>query len=131
MKLIQLVQINNLFKPDMKFKDIQVGYKVMKFLKSIEDDIVFYNTKITEIAQEYAEKDGDKLKTSENGSVILKKDKINEWNNKIIDLNNIEIQVNLPVFNLVDFSEFNFTLEELGILESLISEWIILKDKLF
>ena len=122
MKLINLIQINNLFKPDMKFKDIQVGYKVMKFLKSIEDDIVFYNTKITEIAQEYAEKDGDKLKTSENGSVILKKDKINEWNNKIIDLNNIEIQVNLPVFNLADFSEFNFTLEELGILESLISE---------
>ena len=30
MKLINLVKINNIFKPDMKFGDIQVGYKVMK-----------------------------------------------------------------------------------------------------
>ncbi len=122
MKLINLIQIKNVFKPDMKFKDIQVGYKVMKFLKSIENDTTFYDTKLTEIAQECAEKDGDKIKTAENGNLILAKDKISEWNNKITDLANIEIEVNLPSFKLEDFSECNFTLEELSILEILISE---------
>lgn len=122
MKLINLIQIKNVFKPDMKFKDIQVGYKVMKFLKSIENDTNFYDTKLTEIAQECAEKDGDKIKTTENGNLVLAKDKISEWNDKIADLANIEIEVTLPSFKLEDFSECNFTLEELSILEILISE---------
>jgi len=122
MKLINLIQIQKVFKPDMKFKDIQVGYKVMKFLKSIESDIIFYNNELTEIAQECAEKDGDKMKTTKNGELVLAKDKISEWNSKIDDLANIEIEVSLPSFKLEDFSQCNFTLEELSILESLISE---------
>lgn len=122
MKLINLIQIKNVFKPDMKFGDIQVTYKVMKFLKSIESDTTFYDTKLAEIAQECAEKDGDKIKTTENGNLVLAKDKISEWNDKVADLANIEIEVNLPYFKLEDFSECDFTLEELSILESLISE---------
>ena len=122
MKLIKLIQIKNVFKPDMKFKDIQVGYKVMKFLKSIESDTTFYDTKLVEIAQECAEKDGDKIKTTENGNLVLAKDKISEWNNKVEDLANIKIEVTLPSFKLEDFNECGFTLEELSILEPLISE---------
>lgn len=122
MKLINLIQIKNIFKPNMKFKDIQVGYKVMKFLKSIENDTTFYDTKLAEIAQECAEKNGDKIKTTENGNLILAKDKILEWNDKTTDLANIEIEVSLPSFKLDDFSECNFNLEELSILELLISE---------
>lgn len=122
MKLINLIQIKNIFKPDMKFKDIQVGYKVMKFLKSIEDDATFYDTKLTEIAKECAAKDGEKIKTNDNGNLILDKDKIEEWNSKIADLGNIEIEVSLPSFKLEDFTECNFSLGELSILESLISE---------
>lgn len=122
MKLINLIQITNVFKPDMKFGDIQVTYKVMKFLKSIESDVAFYNNKLAETAQECAEKDGDKIKTDENGNLILAKDKISDWNDKIADLANIKIEVSLPCFKLEDFSECNFTLEELSILEPLISE---------
>ena len=122
MKLINLVQINNIFKPDMKFKDIQVGYKVMKFLKSIENDVSFYNSKLAEIAQDCAEKDGDKIKTTDNGNLVLAKDKVSEWNDKIADLANIDIEVTLPSFKLEDFSQCNFNLEELSILESIISE---------
>lgn len=122
MKLINLIQIKNIFKPNMKFKDIQVGYKVMKFLKSIENDINFYDTKLTEIAQECAEKDGDRIKTTENGNLILAKDKIAEWNSKIADLTNIEVEVVLPSFKLSDFTECDFSLEELSILEPLICE---------
>ena len=84
MKLINLVKINNIFKPDMKFKDIQVGYKVMKFLKSIENDIGFYNNKLTEIAQDCAERDGDKIKTwKEDVTMLLNADEVEEAvNNK-------------------------------------------------
>lgn len=122
MKLINLVKINNIFKPDMKFKDIQVGYKVMKFLKSIENDVNFYNSKLAEIAQDCAEKDGDKIKTTDNGNLILAKDKIAEWNDKIANLADIDIEVTLPSFKLEDFSQCNFNLEELSILEPLITE---------
>ena len=122
MKLINLIKINNIFKPDMKFKDIQVGYKVMKFLKSIETDVSFYDSKLTEIAQDCAERDGDKIKTTDNGNLILAKDKIAEWNDKIADLADIDIEVTLPSFKLEDFSQCNFNLEELSILESIISE---------
>lgn len=122
MKLINLIQIKNIFKPDMKFTDIKVGYQVMKFLKSIENDINFYNTKLTEIAQECAEKDGDKIKIDDNGNISLSKDKIAEWNSKINDLANIEVEINLPSFKLADFRKCDFTLEELSVLELLISE---------
>ena len=122
MKLINLIKINSIFKPDMKFKDIQVGYKVMKFLKSIENDVNFYDNKLAEIAQDCAEKDGDKIKTTDNGNLILAKDKIAEWNDKIKDLGDIDIEVPLPSFKLEDFNQCNFNLEELSILESIISE---------
>ena len=122
MKLINLIQIKNVFKPDMKFGDIQVGYKLMKFLKSIENDIIFYNNKLNEIIQECAEKNGDEIKITENGGFKISEDKISEWNSKTIDLANIEVDVNIPSFKLKDFSELNFTLEELSILELLISE---------
>lgn len=122
MKLINLVQIKNLFKPDMKFKDIQVGYKIMKFLKSIENDITFYDSKLSEIAQECAEKDGDKIKTTDNGSIILNKDKIKDWEAKITDLANIEVEITLPSFKLEDFADCNFNLNELSTLEQLISK---------
>lgn len=122
MKLIQLIQIKNIFKPDMKFADIQVGYQVMKFLKSIENDINFYNTKLTEIAQECAEKDGGKIKMTDTGNLVLAKDKVSEWNDKIADLANVEVEVNIPSFKLENFSGCNFNLEELRILEPLISE---------
>ena len=122
MKLINLIQIKNVFKPNMTFKDIKVTYKVMKFLKSIESDANFYDTKLAEIAQECAEKDGDKIKTTDNGNLVLAKDKISEWNDKITNLANIEVEIALPSFKLVDFSECHFTLEELNILEPLISE---------
>lgn len=122
MKLINLVKINNIFRPDMKFKDIQVGYKVMKFLKSIENDVGFYNNKLAEIAQDCVERDGDKIKTTADGNLVLAKDKVSEWNDKIADLANIDIEVTLPSFKLEDFTECNFSLEELSILEPLISE---------
>ena len=122
MTLINLIQINNIFKPDMKFKDIQVGYKIMKFLKSIENDVNFYNSKLTEIAQDCAERDGDKIKTTADGNLVLAKDKVSEWNDKIKDLGDIDIEVTLPSFKLDDFSQCNFNLEELSILESIISE---------
>ena len=122
MKLVNLIQINNIFKPNMEFEDIQVGYKIMKFLKSIESDVAFYNNKLSEIAQECAEKDGDKLKMDENGNLILSKEKIEEWNKKVADLANVEIEVNLPSFKLEDFTKCSFNLEELSILELLISE---------
>ena len=122
MKLINLIQIKNIFKPNMKFTDIQVGYQVMKFLKSIENDINFYNTKLTEIAQECAEKDEDKIKIDDNGNISLLQDKIVEWNSKINDLANIEVDITLPSFKLADFKECDFTLEELSVLELLISE---------
>lgn len=122
MKLINLVKINNIFKPDMKFGDIQVGYKVMKFLKSIENDVNFYNSKLAEIAQDCAERDGDKIKTTDNGNLIVAKDKIAEWNEKIKNLGDIDIEVTLPSFKLEDFSQCNFNLEELSILEPLVTE---------
>ena len=122
MKLINLIQIKNVFKPDMKFKNIQVGYRVMKFLKSIENDIAFYDSKLIEIAQECAEKDGDKVKTTEDGNLILSKDKVEEWHKKTTDLANIEIDITIPSFKLEDFTECNFNLEELSILEALISD---------
>ena len=122
MKLINLIQINNIFKPDMKFNDIQVGYKVMKFLKSIETDVSFYNNKLAEIAQDCAEKDGDKIKTTDNCNLVVAKDKISEWNDKITDLANIDIEVTIPSFKLEDFSQCNFNHEELSILEPLITE---------
>lgn len=122
MKLINLVQIKDIFKPDMKFNDIQVGYKVVKLLKSIEGDIAFYHTKLTEIAQECAEKDGNEIKTTENGNIVLAKNKVSEWNSKVADLSNIETEAVLPSFKLEDFSECNLTLAEISILEPLIAE---------
>ena len=122
MKLIELIQIKNIFKPEMQFKNIQIGYKVIKFLKQIESDCTFYNEKIIEIVQECAEKNGDKIATTKDGNPIISKDKIDVWNKKIKELNNIKIDIALPSFNISDFDGCNLTLQDLKNLEVLISE---------
>ena len=122
MKLIDLVNIRNVFKPEMEFQNIQNGYKVNKFIKNIEQDNLFYNTKLFEIIQDCAEKDGDEIKTIENGNFIVAEDKISECNDRVVELQNIEVEVNLPSFKLEDFRQCTFSLKELSVLEPLISE---------
>ena len=48
---------------------------------------------MTEIAQNCAEKDGDEIKTTENGNIVLKKDKISEWNDKFADFSEMGLFV--------------------------------------
>lgn len=121
MKLIDLVNIKTVFKPEMKFQNIQVGYKAIKFLKSIEQDISFYYSKLSEIAQDCAVKDGNKIKT-DNGMIVLSTDKIKEWDDKTLELANIEVDIDLPSFQIDDFSGCDLSIRELQFLEPLITE---------
>lgn len=100
---------------------ISVGYKIMKALKSTEDDEVFYQNKMNEIINKYAEKSPDgQIIRSKGRNVILQKSKINECNAEIKELEETEVEECKIKFTLDELSPIQFSVNELFMLESYI-----------
>ena len=58
MKLIDKVAANRVLMEHVNDKlPVFIAYKLMKLLKGLEEDVNFYRTKMSEIIDEYAEKD--------------------------------------------------------------------------
>ena len=105
MKIIDLINAKNAFNLSCKFGgDMQLAFKVVKFVKSVEEESNFYNDKYKEIILKYTEKDkeGNPVQT-ENG-VKIKNKCAEKFTQELNALN--EVEVKMP--------EVKFTFEELG-----------------
>lgn len=125
MKLIDKVAANRALMEHINDKlPVFVAYKLMKLLKSLEEDVNFYRTKMSEIIDEYAEKDpnGQALQ-SQHGGVIIQNGKADECNTKIKELENMEVEDNSNIkFVLEELSSINFSINEMLSLECYIEQ---------
>ena len=116
MKLIDRVATSKVLTDHVNDKlPVFIAYKLMKLLKSLEEDVSFYRTKITEIIDEYSEKDpnGQALQ-SQNGGVIIQNGKADECNKKIKALEEMEVNNNLEIkFTLEELAPINFSVNEM------------------
>ena len=95
------------------------AYKLTKISKILAEEADFYQTEFLKIVDEYGEKDEKgNIKYSEDGTVVLiEPSKQKEAQEKINNLNNMEIEVNIEPY-LLEFSDFDpdkkITMEEMS-----------------
>lgn len=100
---------------------VKTSYKIMKIIKAIEEEEVFFASKMQEIINEYGEKDenGNYIQTGEN-SIKIKDGKIEECNAKINELNSIEIKIPDYKISLEELELIELSPKELYLLDSII-----------
>lgn len=100
---------------------VKTSYKIMKIIKAIEEEEVFFASKMQEIINEYGEKDenGNYIQTGEN-SIKIKDGKIEECNAKINELNSIEIKIPDYKISLEELELIKLSPKELYLLDSII-----------
>lgn len=125
MKLIDKVAANRVLMEHVNDKlPVFIAYKLMKLLKGLEEDVNFYRTKMSEIIDEYAEKDpnGQALQ-SQNGGVIIQNGKVDECNAKIKGLEEMPVEDNGDIkFALDELAPINFSINEMLSLECYIEQ---------
>lgn len=125
MKLIDKVAANRVLMEHVNDKlPVFIAYKLMKLLKGLEEDVNFYRTKMSEIIDEYAEKDpnGQALQ-SQNGGVIIQNGKVDECNAKIKELEEMPVEDNGDIkFALDELAPINFSINEMLPLECYIEQ---------
>jgi hypothetical protein len=105
-----------------KVKNIGTQYKFLKLKKlSLEEYDIFqqqYNT----ILQYAQTDDTGHIITNDNGGILMKKDKTDEYQKLLKEFNDFEIQIPDIYFSLDELEPLNLTFDELELLMPFIKE---------
>jgi len=121
MNLISIIKAVEVFKPhvDKKISPV-LAYKIMKFMKAAETEVAFYDKSLLEITEKYGERDEcGELKT-ENNRVFIKEDAIEECNEKVQELQAMEVELSPIKFTLEELAQLEFSVKEMLLLDELI-----------
>ena len=100
---------------------IKTAYRLLKLAELISNEAENYRNLFRQILDEYAEKkeDGSYVLSEDGTNVILKKDHIKEANEKVSELNQLEVDVPYT-FDLREFENLEISLEDLAPLMDII-----------
>nr|DAG74444.1 MAG TPA: Protein of unknown function (DUF1617) [Caudoviricetes sp.] len=102
---------------------IQVAYNLSKIFARAHDELKFYQEKFKEILKQYGEKnDKGELVFLENDSISIQKDKIDECQKEILDLQNLEIEMPDYTISLKSLDSIKISLNEISTLMPFICE---------
>lgn len=115
MKLIQVVNARKALMEALSGQKLSfsLSYKIAKFMEFTDEDNKFFAENFRKTAEEHGTIDGDTYK--------IPTDKIDEFNKKIEELGNTEVDVRLE-FTEADFSALNVTVEQATYLMPLIDK---------
>ena len=102
--------------------NINLAYKIMKFMRMAKDDVEFYDKTAGEIINKYALKDKKNEVVVKENKIQLDLAKQEEMNKEVEALNTKEIDFPEVKFKLSDFEGINFSAVELMSLEKFIIE---------
>lgn len=100
---------------------IKTAYRLLKLTEFVATESDNYRNLFRQILDEYAEKneDGSFVFSEDGTNVILKKDHIKEANEKVSELNQLEVDVPYT-FDLREFENLEISLEDLAPLMDII-----------
>lgn len=100
---------------------IKTAYRLLKLAEFVVTESDNYRNLFRQILDEYAEKneDGSFVFSEDGTNVILKKDHIKETNEKVSELNQLEVDVPYT-FDLKEFENLEISLEDLAPLMDII-----------
>ena len=100
---------------------IKTAYRLLKLAEFVATESDNYRNLFRQILDEYAEKneDGSFVFSEDSTNVILKKDHIKEANEKVSELNQLEVDIPYT-FDLREFENLEISLEDLAPLMDII-----------
>ena len=100
---------------------IKTAYRLLKLAEFVATESDNYRNLFRQILDEYAEKneDGSFVFSEDGTNIILKKDHIKEANEKVSELNQLEVDVPY-IFDLREFETLEISLEDLAPLMDII-----------
>ena len=125
MKILQVLSFKEIYKKLSNEKmSLKTAYKLNKIYNSFCSDISFYEENIKKIILEYGQIDEEgNLKQNADGTgFLIKEDCYNECNNKILELQNIEVKCPATLLEIEELASLEITPEELQCLMPFITE---------
>ena len=100
---------------------IKTAYRLLKLAELVSKEAENYRNLFRQILDEYAEKkeDGSYVLSEDGANVIIQKDHIQDANQKVEELNKIDVEIPYT-FDIKDFDNIEISLEELAPLMDLI-----------
>ena len=100
---------------------IKTAYRLLKLAELVSNEAENYRKLVRQILDEYAEKkeDGSYVLSEDGANVIIQKDHIQDANQKVDELNKIDVVIPYT-FDIKDFDNIEISLEELAPLMDLI-----------
>ena len=103
-----------------------LAYKLSKIAQKLDEQVEFYTKNLHDLVDEYGEKDenGEIITDKENnGSIVIKTEKIEDFQNKIIELQSIEVGEDIPTLTLIELEDkIELTTQEVLSLMPIIKE---------
>lgn len=122
MKIGQLLKIKGVFAPFIRMRLApRLSYKLLKFIKAIEFEEEFFNSKFREIVDDCAKKDEQgKFITDKNGNIALEKS--DKFKKAVEELNDIEITAPDISFTLDELQGLTLSVLDIALIEDFIKE---------
>ena len=100
---------------------IKTAYRLLKLAELVSNEAENYRNLFRQILDEYAEKkeDSSYVLSEDGANVIIQKDHIQDANQKVDELNKIDVEIPYT-FDIKDFDNIEISLEELAPLMDLI-----------
>ena len=112
MKLYQILNLPHVYETILeKNLPFSLAYKLNKLAEAVNKELEFYRNSMAKLVDEYAEKENGQPVLLENGDIKIIPEKINECQQRINELQNVEITIDV-----------SFTPEELEPLEMSIKD---------
>lgn len=116
MKLTNILQVNQILSKVKTTSDFQLDWKIADYICSSKQHIDFYNSKISELLEQYGERNEDGSLIYADNGIRIKPDATSMLSEKINELNSVEIDFNFSL-TYDEVAKCNFDIQDLVFLK--------------
>lgn len=103
---------------------IKTAYKFSKLFSNLDNEVAFYQNKISELIQRYGARDenGNLISTDDKNYISIKEDERQECEKELNELADIKVEMKDITFNLDELENLELSIGDLKILNPFIIE---------
>lgn len=102
---------------------IKTQYKFLKLAKALDEELAIINEQKQKLIDQYVQIDeAGNYVTNDDGGLLIKDGLVEEFQEKIIELNNVEIELPDITFTLEELEDLKLSLQEIYYLGALIED---------
>ena len=122
MKLYQILNLPHVYETILeKNLPFSLAYKLNKLAEAVNKELEFYRNNMTKLIDEYAEKENGQPVLLENGDIKIIPEKITECQQRINELQNVEITIDVS-FTPAELEPLEMSIKDLQNLMPFIKE---------